>query len=424
MLPVKGYGLRIVGAESVPGVDKRICVAEETEDTTGLALVGGMQEIALRDLAVFLDKRFVHIKLLHTVFPGRIERLLAHQSVTLHRVADGEGGIGEDAVVAAEHLGIHASHRGAEDERRLLAAARVEQKLESLPGMQGKVGSHHTGLGKHLTETAHRAAAAAGTETVNVEHRLAAHQFGKLLDIGIVRHVLIPAEVVGIAALLLPLEGVGKHAAVGLEGEIVGGVGIEHHRTAHIEAMEVARQRGGGHGEARAVEVVAGGERDVPTRGDADVAREVERVAQSVGIAHRLLVERAGSVLTHRKAVADGKAPGDVELEVAVLVDLILPFLLLGTVLGTLALGVHIGIVGIGSEVVIVVALLVGILVFLAREEVDELLQGLVVEGVTEVLTHALETSEASPAPLRMLAHVGVAVLIEVVGISGKYCSH
>ena len=96
----------------------------------------------------------------------------------------------------------------------------------------------------------------------------------------------IPTDVVGIAALLLPLEGVGQHAAVGLEGEIIRGIGIEHHRTAHIEAVEVAVERSRRHGELASVEVVTGGERDVPPGGNAHVAGEVERVAQSVGITH------------------------------------------------------------------------------------------------------------------------------------------
>ena len=189
VLAMKGNGLRIVGTESVPGVDNGVPVAEEAEDTLSLALITCMLEIALRELAILLHKRLVHIELLHAVLPGRIESLLAHHPVALHRVADGKGGIREDAVVAVEHLGIHAAHRGAEDERGLFPFTCVKQELESLLGMYRQIGSHHAGLGEHLTQAHHRAAAAAGAETVDVEHRLATHEFGKLLDIGIVHRL-------------------------------------------------------------------------------------------------------------------------------------------------------------------------------------------------------------------------------------------
>ena len=76
--------------------------------------------------------------------------------------------------------------------------------------------------------------------------------------------------------------------------------------------MEVAVERGRRHGELAPVEIVTGGERDVPPGGDAHVAGEVERVTQGIRITHRLLVECSAGVFTHRDAVADGETPGNV----------------------------------------------------------------------------------------------------------------
>ena len=73
--------------------------------------------------------------------------------------------------------------------------------------------------------------------------------------------------------------------------------------------MEIAAERHGGHAQLVVVEVVTRGEIDVPSLGDAQVAREVHRVGEFVGIAHALHVDLGRGVFPHGHAVAHGKAP-------------------------------------------------------------------------------------------------------------------
>ena len=69
--------------------------------------------------------------------------------------------------------------------------------------------------------------------------------------------LLIPLHGVAVAAALVILKSIGERGGVTTEREVVARVGSEHHLTAHVEAVEVALQRRGGHGHLVELEVVA-----------------------------------------------------------------------------------------------------------------------------------------------------------------------
>ena len=58
---------------------------------------------------------------------------------------------------------------------------------------------------------------------------------------------LIPLYSIAIAASLVILQCVGKRGGVASEREVIACIWCEHHRARHVEAVEVASERGGGH---------------------------------------------------------------------------------------------------------------------------------------------------------------------------------
>ena len=157
MLAVESYGLRVVGRKRVVSMNQRILVAEEPEHALLLVHIVGMGKVLLRDELILLHQRLVNIEFLHSVLSGREELLLARESVAVHGLGNAEGRIGQNAVVAAEHLGIHAAHRCAKDECRLFALAGVAQQLKGLCRVDGQVGSHHASVGQYLAQSVYRA---------------------------------------------------------------------------------------------------------------------------------------------------------------------------------------------------------------------------------------------------------------------------
>ena len=183
--------------------------------------------------------------------------------------------------------------------------------------------------------------------------------------------------------------------------------------------MEVARERGCGHRELVEVEIVARGEGDVPAFGDAEVAREVERLGERVGVAHTAHVDILAAVLKHRHAVRHGEGPRHLEGQIAIGIHLRL-LLFLRAALRLLEVGVHVGIFGIGVLLVVICSGGAFRLARFAFEEGSPFAPRLVVEGVRQVLRHTLETSEASVAPFRAVAHHYVAAFVKLVGVGGE----
>ena len=96
----------------------------------------------------------------------------------------------------------------------------------------------------------------------------------------------VPAHVVGIGAFFFPLE-VLEEAALGADGEVVAlpaAEGVE--APGDGEAVEVAGDVAGGGGYLVGVEVVGGGEAEVPLVAYLEAAAGREAVGESVGLAH------------------------------------------------------------------------------------------------------------------------------------------
>ena len=167
----------------------------------------------------------------------------------------------------------------------------------------------------------------------------------------------IPVDVRRVGRTLFVAEGVGEFGGFGADGEVEGGVGIEHHVAGHLEAVEVAREGGGGHRDAVAREVVAGGEVDVPSFGQRDVARKVECLVEREGIAHVGAADGLGAVFHHRDAVGEGDVPGQGEGQITVFVDFGF-----GLLLGFAFLLAEHGVdVGVFLRIAVVEVLLVGV---------------------------------------------------------------
>ena len=91
-----------------------------------------------------------------------------------------------------------------------------------------------------------------------------------------------------------------------------------------------------------------------------------------------------------------------------------------------LAVGVDVLHVGVGLVLVVIFVVVVIIIASSAAQVLLQVLQAkqlpqlLVVEGVGEVLAHALEASEASLRPLGVVADIDASVLVELIGVGGK----
>lgn len=121
---------------------------------------------------------------------------------------------------------------------------------------------------------------------------------------------LVPLNGIAYTAALVVFEGIGKCCGVTAEREVVACVRAENYRCAHVEAVEVTAETGGGHTQVVVVEVVTAGERNVPTVTDADVSADVQCLGELIRIAHLLVIELVYiGVLTHCDTVAEGQRP-------------------------------------------------------------------------------------------------------------------
>ena len=155
MFPVEADGLLVVFVEQVEGVHGGVLVAKEAEDTLLFFIVHTV-EAELGDLFIGLYQRLGHHEVLLAVSPWVREVLCPDHTVLLHRLAHLQGRVDEDAVVAVEHLGIHPSHRGADDEVWVLPFARLFQQRQGLLWLYGQVGGNDLCLWQHLTDACHR----------------------------------------------------------------------------------------------------------------------------------------------------------------------------------------------------------------------------------------------------------------------------
>ena len=175
-------GLRIVLVEEVEGVNHRVLIAEETINSF-LILGGDVLEAALCDVAVFLDESLGNHQFVYSILSRVLELLLAGHAA--HRVAHLEGWVHEDAVVAFQHLGVHTTHRGADDEVGLFCLYQFLKHFHSFLRMHRNVFCHEGGVRHQFLQHLHGAALTRREETVNIHDFLARHEVGELLDIRI-----------------------------------------------------------------------------------------------------------------------------------------------------------------------------------------------------------------------------------------------
>ena len=182
VLAVEADGLRIVLMEQAEGVDQIVLVAEEAEHAAAVLVVKTL-EAPFGHLPVLLDQGLVDIEGLDAVLTGVLKLLRAGHAVGLHGVGDAEGGVGADAPVAAQLLGVHAAHRRAQDEVGLALGANLAQQGQRLFGVYGQVGGHDSGVGEGDAQATHRARLSAAAEAMDIEQRLTLQQLGELLYI-------------------------------------------------------------------------------------------------------------------------------------------------------------------------------------------------------------------------------------------------
>ena len=115
---------------------------------------------------------------MYTVYPWVLKGLFAHHIVLHHRVAHLESGVNQDAVNTSKHLGIHAAHRGSNDEVGLFDVACLPKKCQGLGRMQRQIGRNDCGLGHKCAQKRYRSRLPRRSEAVNVHYFLALHQGG------------------------------------------------------------------------------------------------------------------------------------------------------------------------------------------------------------------------------------------------------
>ena len=189
--------------------------------------------------------------------------------------------------------------------------------------------------------------------------------------------------------------------------------------------MEVTLQRSGSHRDLMVVEVVAGGEADVPAIGNAYVTADVQRLRELIRIAHRLIVELLDiRVLAHRDAIAEGERPRHGESHIAVTIRLCFSSLV---ILGGSVLRVDHGVVyitvdvGVDALIVLVLLFVLILIVFLSAEELLDLIRR---EGIRDILRHALEATELTHAPVGMVADIRCTVAVDLVSVRGEDSRH
>ena len=100
------------------------------------------------------------------------------------------------------------------------------------------------------------------------------------------------------------------------------------------------------------LEVVTRGEGNVPTIGKAEITRSIERLREPERIAHGALVDGFVAILKHRDTIGERERPRQLEMEIAIFVDLGLFFLHRFLLCGQ-QIGVDVGIFHVGLLVVV-----------------------------------------------------------------------
>ena len=157
VLAMKVDGLRIVLMEDIKGVNLRVVVTEETVHTA-LLLGRDAREAVLGHLGILLDQRLGYHQFLHTVLAWVLKRHAPYHVALGHGLTHLEGRVNHNAVIPAQHLRVHAAHRGSYNQVGLLALGHAGQHVHGLGRVYGYVLGHHRGAGQQCLQEGHRAA--------------------------------------------------------------------------------------------------------------------------------------------------------------------------------------------------------------------------------------------------------------------------
>ena len=109
MLSMEVDGGGVVPTEEIERVDGLVLVAEEAPHPFALLVVDAAETTG-GDVFVFFHDGFIDEKVLHPVFTWVLVGLCSCHAMCHHSIADFESRIDDDAIVAVEHLSVHASH--------------------------------------------------------------------------------------------------------------------------------------------------------------------------------------------------------------------------------------------------------------------------------------------------------------------------
>jgi len=166
MLAIEADGVGVVLAEQFIGVHR---VVVDAEQAVGVVEVEGGDAFELLAFhgVVVLDDVAGDAELRGTVFSSA-EELVGACLQDFRHGAHVEGGVDTDLPESEHLLGVHPSHRRADDDVRLLLLAVLPQVGQGFLRVDGYVGGYHRCLGQHLAEAFHRSRGAGGAETVEI----------------------------------------------------------------------------------------------------------------------------------------------------------------------------------------------------------------------------------------------------------------
>ena len=142
VLTVEMDGIEIMFAEQVEGMYGGVGIAEKSINMIPSFFFVYTFKALLGDVFVFFHQGFRHDKFLYTVLTGIENGVFAEHIVLKDGVAHLEGRIDEDAVVTVEHFGVHAAHRGADNQVGVFFFTGFVQQVYRFLWMQWEVGGN------------------------------------------------------------------------------------------------------------------------------------------------------------------------------------------------------------------------------------------------------------------------------------------
>lgn len=182
VLAMKRDGLRVMGMEEGKGVNDWVCIAKESPYVMSV-IVGDILEAMGGHLTIFLYHCFCNDKFLHTILARVLEDLFSHHTMFAHGVAHLEGWVDEDSVYSTQHLSIHSTHGGADDEMRFMGADHLLEHCHCFRGIDRDILGNDISAREECLEDFHCVGGCGRTESVDIHNGLVDHEVGIGFDI-------------------------------------------------------------------------------------------------------------------------------------------------------------------------------------------------------------------------------------------------